>query len=478
MDSRQERQEHSSSIRASAYASPWVLPHQYLRLRHAPQFDAPKVPALRVTTSPSLSSLDASCELGVSQSAILPSVSSDRRGVVGLLVLLFAITYLDRICISVAGPRMQEDLRIDPIGWGWVTGMFTLAYCLFEIPTGMLGDRLGPRRVLTRIVVWWSAFTALTGAMTSFYPLLFVRFLFGAGEAGAFPNSAVVVSRWFPPRQRATISGVTLMASQVGGAIAPLLVVPIQMRYGWRMSFYVFGVAGLVWAAVWYAWFRDSPEEKRGLVSPSPHAPASVGHGFPWRVASRSRTVWALLGLAFCYVYVYNFFQTWFHTFLVRGRGFTEANLMLSALPYVVAACANLAGGAASDVLVRRLGLKRGRRVIGAAALTAAAAFTVASMLTQHQLLTVVFLALTYGAITFQQSGVFGVCLDIGGPRAGAVVGLMNTSAQIGGLTGSVLYGYIVDRTGSYDAPFIPMTALLLVGAVLWANLDASQELH
>ncbi len=331
---------------------------------------------------------------------------------------------------------MQEDLRIDPIGWGWVTGVFTLAYGLFEIPTGMMGDRMGPRRVLTRIVLWWSAFTALTGAMTGFYPLLLTRFMFGAGEAGAFPTASVVVSRWFPPRQRATMSGVNLMASQVGGAIAPLLVLPIQMRYGWRMSFYVFGVAGLVWAAVWYAWFRDSPEEKRGLAPPSSTVAASTsaGHAFPWRAAYRSTSVWAILALAFCYVYVYSFFQTWFHTFLVRGRGFSEANLLLSALPFVIAACANLAGGAASDALVRRLGAKRGRQVIGATALTAAAAFTVAAMLTHHQLLTVIFLALTYGAITFQQSGVFGVCLDIGGPRAGAMVGLMNTTAQVGHL--------------------------------------------
>ena len=412
--------------------------------------------------------------------------SSDRRGVVGLLVLLFAITYLDRVCISVAGPRIQADLGIGPVGWGWVTGIFTFAYCIFEIPTGTMGDRIGPRRVLTRIVVWWSAFTALTGAMTSFYPLLLTRFLFGAGEAGAFPNASVVVARWFPPRQRATMSGVNLAASQVGGAIAPLLVVPIQMRYGWRMSFFVFGVAGLVWAAVWYAWFRDSPEEMRGPSASAVDASASAAppvaavaasHVFPWRAASGSQTVWALLGLAFCYIYVYNFFQTWFHTFLVRGRGFSEATLLLSALPFVVAACANLAGGAASDALVRRLGAKHGRQLIGATALMLAAVFTVAAMLTQHQVLTVVFLALTYGAITFQQSGVFGVCLDIGGPRAGAMVGLMNTVAQVGGLVGSVLYGYIVDRSGSYDAPFIPMTVLLIIGAVLWVKVDASQVL-
>jgi MFS family permease len=310
---------------------------------------------------------------------------------------------------------------------------------------------------------------------------LLTRFLFGAGEAGAFPNASVVVARWFPARQRATMSGVNLMASQVGGAIAPLLVVPIQMRYGWRMSFYVFGVVGLVWATVWYTWFRDSPEEKRGLDSPASAdaagVPLSTGHAFPWRAASRSDTVWALLGVAFCYIYVYNFFQTWFHTFLVKGRGFSEGSLLLSALPFVVAVGANLAGGAASDALARRLGPRRGRRLIGAGALATAAAFTVAAMLTQHQLLTVVFLALTYGAITFQQSGVFGVCLDIGGPRAGAMVGLMNTVAQVGGLVGSVLYGYIVERSGSYNAPFVPMAALLLIGAVLWVKVDASQVL-
>ena len=402
----------------------------------------------------------------------------NRYGVVGLLVLLFAITYIDRVCISVAGPRMQSDLRIDPVGWGWITGIFTLSYGLFEIPTGVLADRLGPRRVLTRIVMWWSAFTALTGAATWYFMLLVTRFFFGAGEAGAFPSSSVVIARWFRPSQRATMSGVTLMASQLGGALAPLLVVPIQSRYGWRMSFFVFGAVGLAWASVWYWWFRDSPAEKDPSARIELGQPVRSAHRFPWRVALRTSSVRAVLGLALCYVYVYNFFQSWLHTFLVKGRGFDEGNLFLSALPYVVAAFANIAGGMASDSLASRLGATRGRRMLGAAALTCAGIFTLAAMATREQLPTLIFLSLVYGAITFQQSSVFGVCMDIGREHAGAMVGFMNTAAQVGGLLGSVAYGYIVERFHSYDAPFVPMAGLLFLGAVLWLKVDAATELN
>jgi MFS family permease len=405
-----------------------------------------------------------------------------RHRVTGFLVLLFAITYIDRVCISVAGPRMQEDLGIDPVGWGWVTAMFTLSYCIFEIPTGALGDRLGPRRVLTRIVLWWSAFTALTGAASSYPLLLVTRFLFGAGEAGAFPNASIVVSRWFPARQRASMCGVMLMASQVGGGIAPLLIVPIQIRYGWRAAFFVFGFAGVVWAAAWYWWFRDSPSEKPGVSREElidvDATPVSVHHAFPWRVALRSESVLALLGAAFCYIYVYSFFQTWFHTFLVRGRGFSEGSLMLSALPYVLAAGANLAGGAASDALVRRLGRTWGRRSLGILGLGSACLFTIGALLTESPMLTLVLLSLVYASITFQQSGVFGVCLDIGQRHAGSIVGLMNTSAQVGGLVSSIAYGYLVARFQSYDAPFVPMAIVLFIGALLWCRIDAAKEVR
>ena len=310
-----------------------------------------------------------------------------RNRVLGMLCLLLVITYLDRVCISVAGPRMQASLGIGPIGWGWVTGIFTISYAGFEIPAGVLGDRIGARKVLTRIVLWWSAFTSLTGMMTAFGPLLAVRFLFGAGEAGAYPCASVVVSRWFPLRERGRAFGVILMSAQVGGALAPLLVVPMQARYGWRVSFYLFGVLGLVWAAAWYGWFRDTPAEKHGVTAQELReigdVPRAAHPTLPWAVAVRSQNFWTILLVALCYVYTFYFFQSWFHTYLVKARGFGEGELLLSALPFVLAGAANLAGGLVSNWLVRRVGLRWGRSLIGAVSLAVSGGCAVGLMATQ-----------------------------------------------------------------------------------------------
>jgi len=404
-----------------------------------------------------------------------------RTRVLNLLCLLGIITYLDRVCISVAGPRIQEALHIGPLGWGWVTGVFTIAYAIFEIPSGALGDRIGPRRVLTRIVLWWSAFTSLTGLATSYYPLLLTRFLFGMGEAGAYPNASIAVARWFPIHERGRAFGFILMASQFGGAIAPLLVVPIQVRYGWRASFYVFGVLGVAWSGVWYRWFRDTPAEKPGVselelketrdLKPRPH------HGLHWMIALPSGNFWATMGVAFCYVYTFYFFQSWFHTYLVKARGFSENDLLLSSLPFFIAAGANCLGGLVSQAVVKRVGLTWGRRSIGVVGLGIAALSTVAVMFTHQWLATLVLLSLVYGGITFQQPIMFAVCLDIGGEYAGAVVGAMNTAAQIGSFSSSLIFGYLVDRYSSYDAPFIPMAGILLAGAWLWTKVKPTEQL-
>jgi ACS family glucarate transporter-like MFS transporter len=400
--------------------------------------------------------------------------------VLGLLSLLSIITYIDRVCIAVAGPRMQDSLHISPQAWGWVTSVFFLSYSAFEIPTGTLGDRIGPRRVLTRIVLWWSAFTSLTGMVSNYSLLLLVRFCFGMGEAGAYPNAATAIARWIPPLHRARAWGIVWMTAQVGAAISPLLVVPIQARYGWQASFYVFGFLGVIWAAVWYAWFRDSPAEMTGISSVELQEIGTeppLAHGMPWGQALRNGELWRIAAIGACYVYAIAFFQSWLQTYLVRGRGYTEAALVLSSLPYVVGGCANGLGGLASDRLVRRFGLKTGRRALGVFGLSSAAIFMAATVLTTSGTWALVFLSLAYAGILLQQPNLCAVCLDTGRKHAGAVFGFMNTAANAASALSTVAFGYQVAYFGNYNAPFVPMVATLCLGAWLWMTVDPSREL-
>jgi len=373
---------------------------------------------------------------------------------------------------------MQDALGITPEQWGWVTGVFTLVYAAFEIPSGAMGDRIGPRRVLARIVVWWSAFTALTGAVSNYALLLITRFAFGVGEAGAYPNIGVVIARWFPLAARTQAWGIVLMCAQLGGAIAPFVVVPMQSRFGWRASFYLFGLFGVAWAIVWFWWFRDAPAEMPGVTPgerTETEAFVPTHHGLPWKTAIRSRNLLAVMAMAGFVGWSMSFFQSWLGTYLVRGRGFTETGLLLTSLPFLVGAAANVCGGFAGDALVRRLGLRWGRRSIGMVGYGGAALFVLAATLSSNNLLAIVFLSLAYGGITTGQPALMGACLDIGGKYAGAVTGAMNTAAYSGAFLSSVAYGYIV-KAYSYEAPFIPIIAFLALGALLWLKVDAEQE--
>jgi MFS family permease len=403
-----------------------------------------------------------------------------RHRVVGMLSLLSIITYIDRVCIAVAGPRMQDSLHISPQAWGWVTSVFFLSYSAFEIPTGLMGDRIGPRRVLTRIVLWWSAFTSLTGVVSNYFLLLLVRFCFGAGEAGAYPNASTVIARWVPAEQRARAWGIVWMSAQIGAAVSPLVVVPIQVRYGWRASFFVFGALGVIWAIVWYVWFRDSPLDKVG-VSPTElqeiGAQRPAPHALPWAVALRSGTLWQVAVIGACYVYALAFFQGWLQTYLVRGHGYTEGALVLSSLTYAVGACANVSGGLASDYLVRRFGLKTGRRTIGVIGLSAAAIFMAATGLTTSGTWALIFLSLAYAGILFQQPNLCALCADIGRTHAGGVFGFMNTASNAASAVSSVTFGYLVAYFGNYNVPFVPMVATLSLGTWLWLSVDPTRDI-
>jgi MFS family permease len=406
-----------------------------------------------------------------------------------MLFLLSIITYIDRVCIAVAGPRMQDDLNMSPQQWGWVIAAFALAYALFEIPTGSMGDRLGPRRVLTRIVVWWSFFTTLTGLAWNYLVLLPIRFLFGAGEAGAYPNSSASIAKWFPTTERARAVGLVWMASRVGGALTPFLVIPIQAAYGWRASFFLFGFLGIIWSIVWYKWYRDTPAEMPGVTKEELEEigpPLSKSHhGLPWRIAIRKGNLWAIMFMYLTYCYGSFFFLSWLHTYLVRGRGYTEQALLLSTIPFILGALANLVGGFTSDFMVKKLGLRWGRRSVAMIGLGSAAGFTVVTILTDHQLLALLFLGLSYAGSDFMLPTAWAVCLDVGKRYAGAVTGAMNMAGQVGSFVSSVLFGYFVAMAAGwgysarqqYDLPLIPMTVMLTISALLWLKIDPTEQL-
>jgi MFS family permease len=376
---------------------------------------------------------------------------------------------------------MQESLGISPQAWGWVVGIFAASYALFEIPTGRMGDRIGARRVLTRVVLWWSAFTALTGITSNYYVLLLTRFCFGAGEAGALPNIGISVSRWFPVLERARAMGFVLMCFQAGGAFAPLLIVPIQVRYGWRASFYLLAVVGVFWSTAWYWWYRDTPAEKANMTQAET---AEIGvvsfehnQSLPWAIALRSGNLRAIMLVGFCYVFAIYFFISWLHTFLVKGRGFSEADLLLSMAPAILGACGNVSGGFVSDALVRRLGLKWGRRSVGIVGLGCASFFIIATVLTTNKFATLLFLGLVYAGITLQQTVIATVTIDIGRKYVGGVMGVFNTTASVGGFLFSVSFGYFVKWFGSYDLALIPVAVMLTIATLAWLRIDATEEL-
>jgi MFS family permease len=271
------------------------------------------------------------------------------------------------------------------------------------------------------------------------------------------------------------------MTSQIGAAVSPLLVVPIQARYGWRAPFFVFGLLGIVWSLAWYGWFRDSPQEKPGVTDAERReigpAPPMARHGLPWATVLRLPALWRIAAIGACYVYALGFFQSWLQTYLVRGRGFTEAALVLSSLTYVVGATANGVGGLAGDWMVRRFGLRNGRRWLGVTGLSAAALFLVAAIVAPGGTLALVFLSCAYGGINFQQSALSALCLDVGRTHGGAVFGFMNTAANAASSLSAVVFGYMVGYFGNYNAPFVPMVALLTLGAVLWLGTDATRHL-
>ncbi|MFL6335364.1 MAG: MFS transporter [Pyrinomonadaceae bacterium] len=408
-----------------------------------------------------------------------------RYKVLALLVALASLTYLDRLCISIAGPSIMKEFNFNAETMGYIYSAFTLSYALLEIPSGWLGDRFGTRRALARIVLWWSAFTTLTAAAVGFYSLFFIRLLFGAGEAGAIPNSASTVSRWFPASQRGRAMGAVCIGHALGATATPFIVFRLIEWQGWRLPFAEFGVLGAVWCFVWYRWFRDTPEQHPSVneaevevIRGGLPVARSHSHKIPWRTFLRSRNIIFLCAMYFCYGYGLYFYITWLPTYLIRARGFdTEWASIFSSLPWLCGVVAFLCGGWITDTLVRRGAHRLARCGLGAFGLTMSALMLVFVGLAQDRF---VAAALISVALFFQfltTPAVWATCMDIGRSRSGVVSGTTNTFGNLAGTLAPIVFGFVVQRLGSWTLPFYIAAAVMACGVVMWLFIDPRRPL-
>lgn len=405
-----------------------------------------------------------------------------RFRVLGFAVALAAITYLDRVCIAHARitEAIEGELGLSDQQMGLVFSAFTLAYALFEIPTGAWGDRIGARRVLTRIVTWWSCFTMLTAATFNYASLLLVRFLFGAGEAGAFPNVTRTFSRWFPVAERGTAQGIFFAGAHLAGGLTPMLVTALLGVLPWRGIFLAFGLIGFGWAIAWYRWFRDEPAEhpevgpeevsfiESGRIPEAPHRLDAA----TFRRILTDRSLVALCLMYFTQAYGFYFNITWLPTYLAR-RGLTTERYglmagLLAGLPLILSALADILGGLTTDRLTRTRGLRVGRCGVGFVSLLVAGVALIAGATAEDAIISALLIALAGAADSFLLGACWGVCQDIAGPHAGLVAGCMNTAGQFGAVLSPIILPLFTD-------PMVPLCiagGLYLVGAICWWFVD------
>jgi ACS family glucarate transporter-like MFS transporter len=391
--------------------------------------------------------------------------------------LLAMLLYVDRVCISAAEGAIRDDLGFSETQMGLVFSAFALGYALFQTPSGVLADRLGPRRVLAAVVVLWSLFTALTGAVHRLWSMVAVRFLFGAGEAGAFPGIARAVYSWIPMSERGFVQGINFSATRLGGAIAYPAVVGLVVAVGWRASFLVLGVVGIAWAGAWYLWARDDPaehpritEEERAYILANRQRAADPGAAAPRPIAGealRSRTMWILMGQYFASNFTFFFCISWMLSYLVErfGIGREEASWYATA-PLLAGMVGNWVGGALVDAIYRRGHWVASRRVPAMLGFGLASLGMLASLATDRVELAVACLALAIFGADMTLSPSWSTCIDIGRRHSGAISGTMNMAGNFGSFLMPLAFPILRGWTGS-AAPFFVLAATLNVLAIV-----------
>jgi sugar phosphate permease len=404
-----------------------------------------------------------------------------RHVVLALTVIAYMITYMDRQVLAVARPVISKELGISLVMMGWITFGFRMSYALFQIPGGWMGDRIGARRALTMIVTWWSAFTALTGLAWSAVSMLSIQVLFGFGEAGAFPIATRSLARWMRPTERGFAQGVTHAGSRLGAFITPPIVVLIIARFGWRPAFFVFGLLGVTWAAAWFLYYRDTPEEHRGVNAAERDL---IGSGrkrsdhVPWRQILSHGNLWILAVMYFCYNFNLNVYQDWFPTYLHDARGMTLAKMgFYASLPLLAGVLGDLAGGWSSDMVLRATGkVNLARRWVAIPGFLLSGGATVPAVLAHDPRVSVAFYCVAFFALEWTVGISWAIPLDIGGDFAGSVSAVMNSLGNLGGALSAPVVTYLATRL-NWNVPFYTTSALCAIAVLLFLKIDASRKI-
>jgi MFS transporter, ACS family, glucarate transporter len=415
--------------------------------------------------------------------ALRPRPTHARYVVLGLTVAAYMITYMDRQVLATTRPAIMKELGISLTTMGWVTFGFRMAYALFQVPGGWLGDTIGARRALTIVVAWWSAFTALTALAWSAASMIVIQVFFGLGEAGAFPIATRSLSRWMRPTERGFAQGVTHAGSRLGGAITPPIVaLAIVPFYGWRAAFYAFGILGAVWSAVWFFYYRDTPEEHSGVNDVERELIAGgikrkTSGKVPWKQILSHGNLWVLAVMYFFYNYNLNVYQDWFPIYLQQSRRMTMGQMgIYASLPLLAGVIGDLGGGWFSDVVLRRTGnVNLARRWPAIAGFLLSAAATIPAVLTHDPKVSVAWYCVAFFGLEWTVGISWAIPLDIGGDFAGSVSAVMNMLGNIGGAVAATVVTYTAARYG-WNVPFLMTAGLCLIAAALYLKIDASRK--
>jgi sugar phosphate permease len=420
--------------------------------------------------------------------ASAPPPTRVRHIVLGLTIAAYMITYMDRVVISAAVPSIQKEFGFSIITMGWILSSFQWSYGLFQVPVAWLGDRLGPRRALTLIVTWWSLLTSATILSWSAASMAAIRFLFGMGEAGAFPIATRSLARWMRPSERGFAQGATHAGSRLGGALTPAIAAVIIARYGWRAAFLAFGCLGILWSAVWHWYYRDTPAEhpsvnqqERELIEGSlgsRNAASGERGSVPWKSILASRQMWLLSAMYVCYAYNISVYLAWFPKYLNDSRGVSLERMGLYAsLPLLAGTAGDLLGGWLSDVWARRSGDLRGaRRAMAIAGFLMAALSILPACYTSSPFASVLYSCLAMFGLELTVGVSWAIPLDIGGNYAGSVAAVMNTCGNLGGATASAATAYVVKLYG-WNTAFLVVAALCVVAAILHLLIRADHPI-